>query len=237
MSSRENVEVSVPMTARQLAATLLRKSLADGLLRPDDPVREEDWATRLGISRTPVREAIQDLVARGILQRRGRTAYVFRPSLEELLEIYDIRFPLERLAACRCAVNADDNFKEDLTSAFKKIKRRRSDSGWYSDHEEFHMQIFRGSHMPRLVAMIENLRSQSEPYVRFAVHVDQRFRNESKNQHQSILESIQQNDPIATAEIVEAHLRTTRKKITELIDLYGQSIQPTIKTFSPGSPL
>lgn len=232
MSSREDVEIAAPMTARQLAASLLRKSLSDGLLQPDDPVREEEWASRLGISRTPVREAIQDLVARGILQRRGRTAYVFRPSLDELLEIYDIRLPLERLAACRCAENADDDFKEALTKAFGKIKRRRSDSGWYSDHEDFHMEIFKGSRMPRLVAMIENLRSQSEPYVRFAVHVDQRFRNESKNQHQSILESIQRNDPEAASEIVEAHLRTTRKKITELIDVYGESIRPTIKTFS-----
>lgn len=218
-------------TASELAVGYLRDALADGVLRPDDPVREEEWAARLGISRTPMRAAIQDLVARGIFQRRGRTAYVFRPSLPELLEIYDIRLPLERLAASRCAELADSEFKSRLAEQFDKIKNRRSDSGWYADHEAFHMEIFRGSRMPRLVTMIENLRSQSEPYVRFAVHVDQRFRDDSKTQHQGILEGIANNDPAEAARLVDSHLATTRGKITELIDLYGESVQPAMRTF------
>jgi DNA-binding GntR family transcriptional regulator len=228
MTSRSPAATS---TASEAASSYLREALASGALRPDDPVREEEWATRLGISRTPVREAIQDLVARGIFQRRGRTAHVFRPSLPELLEIYDIRLPLERLAAVRCAELATKPLCDELAARFDKIKKRRADSGWYTDHEAFHMQIFRGSDMPRLVNMIENLRSQSEPYVRFAVHVDQRFRDESRVQHSGILDAIRAHDQEATAAIVETHLATTRRKITELMEVYGIDMQPAMRTF------
>jgi len=218
--------------AAEIASVGLREALESGRLRPDDPVREEEWALHLGISRTPVREAIQDLVARGIFQRKGRTAYVFRPSLTELLEIYDIRLPLEQLAAGCCAELATPSLVDELEQRFNKIRTPRPDPGWYVDHEAFHMAIFEGSHKPKLVSMIGSLRMQSEPYVRFAVSVDSVFRDRSAVQHESILEAIRRKDRDETAAMVQLHLLTTRQKITDLMDAYGD-IAPLMHTFGP----
>lgn len=205
-------------SAADMAVVRIRDAVLCGDLRPNDPVYEVDWAERLGISRTPVREAIQELVARGLLSRKGRTAFVFQPSLTELLEIYDIRLPMEQLAASRCAAVADDTLIEELTALYAKIAVRRSDSDWYLDHEAFHMRLFEGSGMPRLTELIKNLRAQSEPYVRMAVHVDQKFRANSKGQHKSLVSAIRAHDPDLAAQVVEEHLMTTRNRLSEILE-------------------
>ncbi len=204
-------------TAAELAAAHIREAIVTGALGPDDPVYEEEWASRLNISRTPVREAIQELVARGTLARQGRTAHVFRPSLSDLLEIYDIRLPMEQLAASRCATVADDALVRDLEQRFARIRERRSDSGWYSDHEAFHMRLFEGSRMPRLTSLIQSLRAQSEPYVRLAVHLDQDFRDNSKVQHGSLVSAVRDHDPDLAAAVVAEHLQTTRQRLSDIM--------------------
>ena len=69
----------------------LRRAIRMGELQGGDVLREEEWSANLGISRTPLREAIAELVVEGLLRKEGRSVYVFRPSVEELFEIYDIR--------------------------------------------------------------------------------------------------------------------------------------------------
>ncbi|MBB3083063.1 GntR family transcriptional regulator [Geodermatophilus sabuli] len=213
-------------TAAELATAAIREAVITGALKPDEPVYEEEWAARLEISRTPVREAIQELVARGLLSRRGRTAYVFRPSLGELLEIYDIRLPMEQLAASRCATVADDALVRDLEARFAKIQEHRVDSGWYADHEAFHMRLFEGSRMPRLTSLIQSLRAQSEPYVRLAVTVDQEFRDNSRVQHHSLVDAVRAHDPDMAAAIVEEHLATTRRKLSEILQVSAEGLLP-----------
>ena len=73
----------------------LRAALAQGQLRGGDPVLEEEWANRLGVSRTPIRTAVGVLAAEGLLVKRGRQVYVFQPSLSDLIEVYEIRKALE----------------------------------------------------------------------------------------------------------------------------------------------
>ncbi|MCU1620885.1 MAG: transcriptional regulator [Modestobacter sp.] len=211
------LRVPSPATAAEVAASHIRDAIITGALAPDAPVYEEEWARRIGISRTPVREAIQELVALGLLTRQGRTAYVFHPSLTELLEIYDIRLPMEQLAASRCAETADDALIEQLDQLFARIRERRLDSDWYTDHEAFHMRLFEGSQMPRLTSLIQSLRSQSEPYVRLAVHIDQVFRENSKTQHSSLVEAVRDHDPARAMAVVEEHLMTTRRKLAEIV--------------------
>lgn len=212
------------VTAAAAASIRLREAVASGDLKPDQPIYENEWAEKLGLSRTPVHEAIQDLVVRGMAVRRGRTAYVFKPSLIELLEIYDIRTPLERLASERCVLNATSETVSKVSLAYSKIAQPRHDTGWFTDHETFHEEIFRGSNMPRLVETIMGLRAQSAPYVRFVVNIEHEFRTASSVQHAQMLDAVITGNVDAMSEVVEDHLARTRNKITEFIETYGTTI-------------
>ena len=84
----------------------------------------------------------------GILIRDGRTAYVFQPSLDDLLDIYDVRLALETLAARRAAERGGPELAKGLMERFKRIKGRKTDSDWFHDHEEFHLYLFAGAGGP-----------------------------------------------------------------------------------------
>src|SRR5579875_1289493 len=144
-------------SAAAQAARDIRHAVLTGDLRGGAPVREEEWARRLSLSRTPVREAINTLVLEGLLTRQGRTAYVFQPSLEDLLDIYDLRLALEPIAARRAAESSDREFVDGLSKRFKAIEGLTPDSDWFADHEEFHLYLFSGSNSDRLCQIIASL--------------------------------------------------------------------------------
>jgi DNA-binding GntR family transcriptional regulator len=206
----------------------LRGQIANGQLRPGDSVAEEDVARRLGISRTPVREAIGRLVSEGLLTKDdNRTARVFRPSLEDLLEIYEIRLPLEILAATLAAENADETLDKSLRDCFGRLRDRPVDQAWTMNHEEFHLTLFSGSKRGHLLEVIAGLRLRSEPYVRFAIRVDSKFRERSQTHHAAMIKAVAARDPKQMERLVRRHLKSTTDKVTELLNegLWVPSIQ------------
>jgi DNA-binding GntR family transcriptional regulator len=133
-------EANHPRNATAGVVAILREEILTGRLQGGEPVREQDVAERLGVSRTPVREAVGRLVAEGLLLKDGnRTAHVFRPSLEELLEIYEIRTPLESLAARLACESSEDGFLAELRAAGEALTSARPGLDWSAKHEEFHL--------------------------------------------------------------------------------------------------
>jgi DNA-binding GntR family transcriptional regulator len=197
----------------------VRQGIFVGHLRGGDPVREEVVARELGVSRTPVREAIGRLIAEGILTKDGnRSAVVFKPSVQDLLEIYEIREPLETLAASLAADQATDAFTGELRAQFAELQSAPVGMDWMRAHEAFHLKIFSGGNRSRLLVLIQALRAQSEPYVRFATQVDSRFRERSMAQHADMVAAIQARDRRAMERLVRKHLAATSARVTELLE-------------------
>jgi DNA-binding GntR family transcriptional regulator len=203
-------------TAREYAISQLRRAIRMGELQGGDVLREEEWSANLGISRTPLREAIAELVVEGLLRKEGRSVYVFRPSVEELFEIYDIREQLEALAARRAASRMTPEQAEQLKLLIEDISTVEPTDDWFARHEAFHMAIATASGMPRLASLIESLRTQSEPYVRLATSLDADFRVRAARQHRAIFELLVAGVETSAAREVRRHLRSTRNKMSEL---------------------
>ncbi len=200
------------------AVAILREEILAGQLPGGAPVREHELARRLGMSRTPVREAVGRLVAEGLLMKDGnRTAHVFRPSLAELLEVYEIRIPLESLAARLACEAAHDSFVEELTRRGDELDKAEAGVSWSIKHEEFHVCLARGSGRPRLTSMVQALRVQSEPYVRFAVSSDNQIRRRAKHDHAEIVELVTARNGKALERLVSGHLSATRDSVSELL--------------------
>jgi DNA-binding GntR family transcriptional regulator len=189
--------------------TGLRTALMQGLLRPGDPVVEDDWADRLQVSRTPIRAAISVLATEGLLVKRGRQVYVFRPSLDDLIEVYEIRRALEGLAASLAADTISQDGLAHLEKQLSEMNRTHGTAEWFAAHERFHMGIFEGSGRKRLVDMIKVLRGQSEPYVRYAVHADRKFQANAMKDHRQMLATMKRRDSAMMDTLVERHLNAT----------------------------
>lgn len=197
---------------------ILREEILTGRLQGGEPVREQDVAERLGVSRTPVREAVGRLVAEGLLVKDGnRTAHVFRPSLEELLEIYEIRTPLESLAARLAGESPGEEFRTELRAAGAALSGARPGLDWSARHEEFHLCLVRGSGRPRLESLVRTLRVQSEPYVRFAVNVDDELLHRAQQDHAEIVRLVEAGDARGLERLVKRHLKVTAKRVAALL--------------------
>lgn len=196
-------------TARQLRDLILSGELMIG-----SSLRQDELATRLGVSRTPLREAIAKLSSEGLVRSDPhRGAVVSRPSEAELLELYEIREVLEVLAAERATQNQtpDDVARlRDLTRSFEGI----TDAGeWARLNTEFHMDLYAVSGRVRLCELIRQLRNQTEAFVRLRVGPPQ-DREEAHQDHLRIVEAFAAKDVDAVVEETRAHMRRTIASVT-----------------------
>ena len=103
----------------------LKDAIVTGTLRPMERITEHEVAARFGLSRTPVREAFRRLQAEGlILVVPQRGSFVSQPNLEDILEIYQIRTPLECMAA-RIAAETIEDTKLAVLEDLVRIERGR----------------------------------------------------------------------------------------------------------------
>jgi DNA-binding GntR family transcriptional regulator len=214
LGDAERVETTTDRVVKQLSEAILAGSIRQGI-----PVREEEWARRLGVSRTPVREALFQLVAANVLRKEGRSVFLFQPSLAEIVEVYEIRRALEPLAARSALRRCDSETAAGLAKRLEPIRiQKASDQLSIPDHDAFHMFLYEASGKSRLTTMIASLRALSEPYIRFATSVDPEFRKLSYRQHKEMVEAFKARDEDRLVGAIEAHLDLTCDRVRALID-------------------
>ena len=147
----------------------LSRALTDGALKPDDKLRIRALADQLGISVTPVRDAILRLVEAHALEWRGpKDIRVPRMTLRQLNEVRLIRLRLEGLAARMAAEASDPNVIRALRKLIAENEEARSSSHVAAAvrfNREFHFTICEASGLPVLRAMIESLWLRMGPLI------------------------------------------------------------------------
>jgi DNA-binding GntR family transcriptional regulator len=199
-------------------ASLLRQEIVSGQLPGGAPLRENEIADRLGVSRTPVREAMGSLIGEGVLIKRdNRTAHVFRPSLAELIEIYDMRIPLESMAARLACADPSRAFLAELETLGQTLSAAERGMEWSLKHEAFHSCLTSGAGRPRLESIVRTLRAQSEPYVRLAVASGRQFRQNADADHARIVVLAKAREARTVERLVKAHLSRTIRHVSGLL--------------------
>jgi DNA-binding GntR family transcriptional regulator len=142
----------------------LLEQLVTWRLQPGDILVEEDLAQKLGVSRTPAREALKALVAEGLLKVVPRTGYMVLPlTPDDVREIYDMRLLLEGEAAARTALRKDEReVREILEGLESSLRDLELDSSaeteparvTFEQNQRFHMGIARASGSGRLAQAI-----------------------------------------------------------------------------------
>lgn len=204
-----------PAPPARTFTTWLTDVLRSEILRGDLPagtrLRQAEVARRFGISTTPVRESFVALQREGLLtQSAHRGVTVFRPTLEDLRENYEIRIALEVLATRLAAPRVADETLAELgaliaemsATTFADVER------YYELNARFHLRLYADAGRPRLERLIATYRQASASYQRlFAVH--QPNARETQQQHEAIYAACRARDAMCAAAAMEAHLQTT----------------------------
>lgn len=155
---------------RELVCENIRQAIIDGTFSPGERLMEIQLADEMGVSRTPVREAIRKLELEGfvvMIPRRG--TYVADISIKDINEVYEIRTSLDVLAAGLAAERINDDELETLQRLLVEIGQHIEENNMDKIVEvdiAFHDVLYQASRNERLRNIINNLREQIYSYPR-----------------------------------------------------------------------
>ena len=213
----------------------LRDLIVRGQLAPGSRIIETDVAERLGVSRTPVRSALQRLEQEGFIESDGRDGGRARPVVAPLTkkdarELMYLMGSLEGLAARWTAVLDEDERRaviEDLRAVNDRMveesESERPDRNQFFEMDaEFHRTFVESGAGSRLRKLHDSYRPQAERYVRFYVTTHQYSLERSLSEHREIVEAIEAGAPGHAEDAVEQNWRSAEERLQRDIEMAGE---------------
>lgn len=207
-------------SADRIYEALVRR-IVEGALKPGDRLVEEAIAGEFGVSRTPVREALQHLSITGLAERGARRAFVVRrmdlPMLEELFEaMAELEAACARLSAVRMTA-AERQALAAFAEACERCALAGDPQGYATANARFHAALYEGAHNRTLGAAAQVLRVRTSPW-RAAQFERARERLESSQaEHRRVLSAILAADGAAAEQAMRAHIAATTVVVRDLL--------------------
>ncbi|MBL8544894.1 MAG: GntR family transcriptional regulator [Hyphomonadaceae bacterium] len=195
----------------EAAADAVRAMIVDGRLSAGDRLNEVHLARQLGVSRTPLREALSGLVAEGALIARPRLGYFVRPlTLEEFEQIYDLRPLLDPEALRLAGVPSEkriarlEKLNVDLARA-KGLRAIEIDDAW-------HMELLADCPNKVLIEMIRNIIVRTRRY-ELALMREQKYVGAATRDHERIVAALKAGDLNAACAALKENMQSGRAPI------------------------
>lgn len=202
-------------TIRELVYDTLRQAIFEGELKDGDRLIEKELAQRLGVSRTPVREAIRKLESDGLIEYSPRKGVVVRGITSEMAaEIYAIREALE-VAAIPFVVQSIT--AEELAELYSLLAEMKSLTEAGSVDEllkvarRFNDTLIGCSRMPHLIKLIDTYQDYQHAFRRVTLSRELR-KPSALHEHEEILKAIDEKDTARAEQLMRQHLRAAREE-------------------------
>lgn len=205
----------------------LRERIVRGQYSPEMRLRLEALQQTLGLSSSPLREALNRLVAEGLVEiEDGRGFRVAQISVEKLQELTYLRILVEGDALRRSVELGDDEWEGRVVSAFHKLsllEERISETEnldgvfeeWATRHRLFHMALLSGCGLPKQLDLCGMLFDQAERYRRLASHSRQPRRRNAE--HEALEEAALSRNASKAVELHAAHIQKTADRLLGLL--------------------
>jgi DNA-binding GntR family transcriptional regulator len=202
----------------ETAYDIIREKILKGEFEPGSRLREDLLAEEISMSRTPVREAFNRLVADGLIINRARKGlYLIQPEDHEIEDYIDVRASLEKLSVEKCIANLTLEQREKLQTSLQKFKTAL-DSGDYEKcnalDADFHMIIARIANNQKLLALLKEFSAFFQLARRTEKRTHPREKNEQTlKEHSLILEAILAGDVEAARRGMMVNIETMRTNL------------------------
>lgn len=216
------VRRSSNLSGRRITADFVAEALRDAILNgrlPDGAVlKQAAIAEHLGVSRVPVREAMRELQAEGLVESRAHhIAVVPTLSLQRIQELYEYRALIEAHMAERAVQQLDKAAIKALKAKNKEMAETADHAKWLHLNAEFHDIILRQGEDETGLELVHQLRTKAERYVRMwsrgkGVHRPKEVRRE----HAAIIAGIEAGDAPAVGAEIRNHILHTGERLMAL---------------------
>lgn len=198
---------SAAQTAPEMAAAALREAIVTGALQGGSTVKQDDVAQLLQISKAPIREALRELQAEGLVEAvKNRGFIVTRMSAVEMDEMFRIRCALEPIAI-ELAMPMMTSRDIDKAAAYIEKMENLSDLSWMCDlNLNFHLSLYVASEASHLLKMIRHAHYVSHRYVHASYWAGHSM-PASQDEHRAILEACRRRDPELASQLTRQHIQ------------------------------
>jgi DNA-binding GntR family transcriptional regulator len=202
-------------TMRADLVKIIQEAILSKEYKPGQRIREEEIIDRVGVSRTPIREAFVVLEQEGLVQiKPHRGTYVATFTRDEIVDLLSIESVMEGLAASLAAKSATDEQivkMEGLLESSKSMLEKNFDSEeFYRYDRKFHHSLVMCSGSPTISRVLEKQLSQIYLCRYYTITTPNRFAH-SISEHQDILESIKQRNPDAAERAARFHMESVKR--------------------------
>ena len=201
-------------TKSDLAYTRVRGLILSGELAPGAVLPQAALAQTIGISTTPLREALRRLKQEGLVELDAhRDARVRALDADEARDLLELRGSLEPLAASPAARRRTDEDIADVRAALDGLEGLSShpSATELGSHQRFHAAIHRASHNALLVEILDGLWVKTDRYRRHGLEAgrSEEERDSRATEHRLLFEAVRDSDPDAAAELMRRHVETS----------------------------
>lgn len=221
MAKLTKIKVDDYMPLRDVIFTTLRDAIVTGELKPGERLMEVALAEKMGVSRTPVREAVRRLEMEGLvtmIPRKG--THVAELSVKDIMDVLEVRAALDKLATQLAAGRIrQDNIRrlESIHRQYIVSLQKENLPGAIKKDVEFHEVIYQASGNNKLMSVSANLREQ---IYRFRVLYLKDFSNAEDVllEHQNILKALETHDAARAGQLAEEHITHQQETIIRKVE-------------------
>lgn len=221
MKGELKMDVNEYLPLRDVVFNTLRQAILHGEMEPGERLMEIQLAQKLGVSRTPIREAIRKLELEGLvimIPRKG--AEVAHITEKDMRDVLEVRCTLEELAMSLACKNVTDEYLEELKAANKVFEAAIVSKDIVSIVDadvSFHDVIYAMTDNARLIQIINKLREQMYRY-RLEYIKDARNHSILINEHNDIIAKLSDRDIEAAKSVMRQHINNQEKGIVRLLN-------------------
>jgi len=216
---RAKEKISFHVMLRYELAKLIREAILNGEYQQGDRIPEEEISRKLGVSRTPVREAILILQQENLLEVRPRYGVFVRSfSNEELIDLIQVTVVNHGLAAYLAAQRITDKQINQLRKLVRELEESKN-LDWKTfrnNDRKFHSTIIKISNSPALSNILENQNSQIILARFYPVTYPERA-NRSTEEHKEIVECLARRDPNSADKTMRNHINSALQDFVEKV--------------------
>lgn len=200
-------------TKNDYAYAELRTRILTGQLEAGSVIPQARLAQELGVSTTPLREAIRRLSAEGMIQLEAhRDARVTEVSAAEARHLYEVRESMDPLAASLAAERRSDSDLALMSQALERLTpiQNAGNLDALLAHREFHRAVYRASGNPILIDILERLWDKADRYRMVGLRAGGDTTDDSDRvaaEHRAIFEAVSAGDQTAATEVMRTHIQ------------------------------
>lgn len=206
---------------RDVIFETLRKAIVSGEIKPGERLMEVSLANQMGVSRTPVREAIRRLEAEGLVTMVPRKGtHVSELSVKDIMDVLEVRVVLDKLATDLAARRIQPSQLKALETVHKQYMtclEKDNIEGAIRKDVEFHDTIYAASGNPRLVAVAASLREHVYRFRVIYMKKDSIIAENVLHEHEQILEALRNAKNKEASDLAEEHIRNQMESIIKTV--------------------